>query len=55
MVRKITTEEYRMISYVLLLLWIEDLLTDGEYNKIMDRVNDLILSEHPELAKKVGV
>lgn len=32
-------KEYREYSYVLMKLWIENLITDGEYNHIMDKVN----------------
>ena len=30
---------YKEYSNVLLKLWIDNLITDGEYNRIMDRVN----------------
>ena len=32
-------KEYKEYSYVLMKLWIGNLITDGEYNRIMDRVN----------------
>ena len=32
-------KEYKEYSYVLMKLWIGNLITDGEYNSIMDRVN----------------
>ena len=31
--------QYNEYAMVLLKLWCEKLLTDGEYNKIMDRIN----------------
>lgn len=30
---------YAICSYVLLRLWMEDIITDGEYNRIMDKLN----------------
>lgn len=34
-----SVKEYKEYSYVLMKLWIGNLITDGEYNRIMDRVN----------------
>lgn len=34
-----SVKEYKEYSYVLLKLWTGNLITDGEYNRIMDRVN----------------
>lgn len=34
-----SVKEYKEYSYVLLKLWMANLITDGEYNRIMDRVN----------------
>ena len=36
-----TLKEYKEYSSILLKLWIDDLITDGEYNRIMDRVNEV--------------
>ena len=37
--RTMSVKEYKEYSYVLMKLWIGNLITDGEYNRIMDRVN----------------
>lgn len=34
-----SVKEYKEYSYVLMKLWMGNLITDGEYNRIMDRVN----------------
>lgn len=34
---------YRNCADVLLILWMEDLLTHGEYSRIMDRLNNFFL------------
>ena len=34
-----SVKEYKEYSYVLMKLWMANLITDGEYNRIMDRVN----------------
>lgn len=34
-----SVKEYKEYSYALMKLWMENLITDGEYNRIMDRVN----------------
>ena len=34
-----SVKEYKEYSDTLLKLWIDNLITDGEYNRIMDRVN----------------
>ena len=34
-----SVKEYKEYSYVLMKLWMVNLITDGEYNRIMDRVN----------------
>ena len=34
-----SVKEYKEYSYVLMKLWLGNLITDGEYNRIMDRVN----------------
>lgn len=36
-----TLKEYKEYSSVLLKLWVDNLITDGEYNRIMDRVNEV--------------
>ena len=35
-----TLKEYKEYSRILLKLWVDNLITDGEYNRIMDRVNE---------------
>ena len=35
-----TIKEYKEYSRILLKLWADNLITDGEYNRIMDRVNE---------------
>ena len=34
-----SVKEYKEFSYILMKLWMDNLITDGEYNRIMDRVN----------------
>ena len=41
-----TKQEYSELSTGLLKLWIENLLTDGEYYKIIDRLNERYLVEN---------
>ena len=36
-----TLKEYKEYSRILLKLWVDNLITDGEYNRIMDRVNEV--------------
>ena len=36
-----TLKEYKEYSSILLKLWVDNLITDGEYNRIMDRVNEV--------------
>ena len=36
-----SVKEYKEYSYVLMKLWMDNLITDGEYNRIMDRVNEV--------------
>ena len=36
-----SVKEYKEYSYILIKLWIDNLITDGEYNRIMDRVNEV--------------
>jgi len=37
--KAMSVKEYKEYSDTLLKLWIDNLITDGEYNRIMDRVN----------------
>ena len=34
-----SVKEYKEYSLILMKLWMDNLITDGEYNRIMDRVN----------------
>lgn len=34
-----SVKEYKEYSYILLKLWMDNFITDGEYNRIMDRIN----------------
>lgn len=34
-------QDYKEYAYILIKLWIDNLITDGEYNRIMDRVNEI--------------
>lgn len=36
-----SVKEYKEYAIVLMKLWIDNLITDGEYNRIMDRVNEV--------------
>lgn len=48
-----TKAEYTNFSLQLLKMWVDDVLTDGEYNKIMDRMNGRYLREHPEAVSEL--
>ena len=36
---KVKPIDYEQCTNAMLMLWIDDILTDGEYNRIMDKLN----------------
>lgn len=51
---KIKPIEYRDCANAMLTMWMDNVVTDGEYNRIMDKLNEYWRVENGRLDKQTG-